>query len=299
MLSAELLSEYQTLTQGAGYVDVSNRTKLEFRGDDRVTFLHNFCTNDIKRLPPGQHCEAFVCDVKGHTLGHISVYCEEAALWIDTVPNQAAKLLAHWDRYLIREKVEMFDHTGENGALLLLGSQIPEKLASLRDSLAGVIRPWLLASVQLLTFPIAEQARAEANLQSANIRACSAAAWEMVRMEAGLPQYGIDINQENLPQEVGRDRLAISFTKGCYLGQETVARIDALGHVNKTLRGLELMENTLPTPGTELSAEGKVVAWLTSVGWSPQRKKTIALGYVRRGFDKIGTMIGTAQVVEL
>src|SRR5205814_560451 len=116
-------------------------------------------------------------------------------------------------------------------------------------------------------------------------------ALEMVRIEAGTPFFGQDITDKNLPQELGRDALAISFTKGCYLGQETVARIDALGHVNQTLRGLRFAGLEIPQAGADLSTPDKpdkAVAHVTSAAFSPRLAAPLALGYVRRGYEAPG-----------
>jgi folate-binding protein YgfZ len=126
---------------------------------------------------------------------------------------------------------------------------------------------------------------------------------EIVRVESGVPMYGRDITDENLPQEVNRNAQAISFTKGCYLGQETVARIDALGHVNKLLVGLKISGATVPTAGTELTAQGKVVGHVTSAVFSPRLNAPLALGYVRTGNNEVGNRVesplGSAEVIAL
>jgi folate-binding protein YgfZ len=290
-LSPTLLAECEALTSGAGFVDVSDRTKIELRGDDRASFLHNFCTNDIKRLQPGQGCEAFICNVKGHVLGHVHVYCGVSSLWLDTVPGQAEKLVKHLDRYLIREKVEILDRTDDLSAVLVSGSAS----VSIR-TLEGEVSIWesTIASnaCHIATFPASQ---AEAMLGSCRSSAleCSREALDIVRIENGYPLYGLDIREENLPQEVGRDRRAISFTKGCYLGQETVARIDALGHVNKQLCGVAFSGEVVPPGGTELVAAGKVVGTVTSACWSPKLGRPLALAYVRRGHHEPGSSLSS------
>jgi folate-binding protein YgfZ len=139
--------------------------------------------------------------------------------------------------------------------------------------------------------------------QSVSGDPCSCEALEIVRIEQGYPWFGVDISEDNLPQEVGRNLKAISFTKGCYLGQETVARIDALGHVNKTLCGVAFNGEALPTAGLELFAADKVVGQITSACWSPKLGRPLALAYVRRGQQTPGTKLtsslGEAEVVAL
>jgi folate-binding protein YgfZ len=122
-------------------------------------------------------------------------------------------------------------------------------------------------------------------------------------VEAGFPLFGHDIGEDNLPQEVGRDAQAISFKKGCYLGQETVARIDALGHVNRLLCGVKFTADTVPAGGTTLVAAGKEVGHVTSAVWSPRLKSALALAFVRRLHATAGTRLeseaGAAEVVTL
>ena len=285
-LAPELQAEYNALTHGGGVVDLSDRTKLELRGADRVKFLNSFCTNDIKRLASGQSCEAFICNVKGHVIGHVNVLAREEALWLDTVPGQAAKLLAHLDRYLIREDVQLADRTADYRALLITGQQDSGGFAvAMAGPPANLL--WLKENEPL----------------PGPFMPCSQAALEIVRLELGYPWYGVDITDDNLPQEVERTSQVISFTKGCYLGQETVARIDALGHVNKTLCGVAFTSEVVPAAGIELHSGEKVVGQVTSAAWSPQLGRPLALAYVRRGHNTPGTALqsslGEATVAAL
>ena len=119
----------------------------------------------------------------------------------------------------------------------------------------------------------------------------------------GIPLFGQDITDDNLPQEVNRDSVAISFTKGCYLGQETVARIDALGRVNRKLVGLAFSGDQVPSVGALIERDGKRLATITSSCHSTQLGKPLALGYVKRGLEQPGTQLasdfGTVEVVDL
>src|SRR5262249_26957999 len=127
------------------------------------------------------------------------------------------------------------------------------------------------------------------------------AAFESLRIAAGTPVFGKDVGPDNLPQEVGRDARAISFVKGCYLGQETVARIDALGHVNKILTSLRFESDRVPPSGTAMEAEGKVIGSVTSSAPSPADGKPIGLGYVRVAFaepeKEMTAVLGDERVV--
>lgn len=297
-VSEALLAEYRTLTQEAGIIDVSDRTKIELRGDDRASFLHNFCTNDIRRLQPGQGCEAFICNVKGHVLGHVHVFCGESSLWLDTVPGQAEKLLAHLDRYLIREKVELLDRTNDFAETMIAG---PKAGVVIRDK--NELLLWQADWGNVPVYFISIDRGVRQGNSGCGLPVCSREALEILRIEAGIPHFGIDITDDNLPQEVARDFEAISFTKGCYLGQETVARIDALGHVNRTLCGLAFTGETVPLAGTELKQGEKIVGAVTSACWSPKSERPLALGYVRRGANAPGTRLdsecGVVEVIRL
>jgi folate-binding protein YgfZ len=126
---------------------------------------------------------------------------------------------------------------------------------------------------------------------------------EIARLEAGFPWFGIDITADNLAPEVGRDKQAISYVKGCYLGQETIARIDALGHVNRLLVGVAIEAAAVPPQGSELTAAGKTVGHVTSAVFSPRLQAPLALAYVRRGYNEPGAKLtstaGPARVVAL
>jgi folate-binding protein YgfZ len=129
------------------------------------------------------------------------------------------------------------------------------------------------------------------------------ATFHALRIEAGTPLFGVDFDDRNFPQEVGRNEQAISFTKGCYLGQETVARIDALGHVNQQLTGVRFAGNRVPEPGSELMHAGKIAGHVTSATLSPQLQAPLALAMLRREHAGIGSLlessIGACEVIPL
>ncbi len=143
----------------------------------------------------------------------------------------------------------------------------------------------------------------ELSIAAKHVRLADDAVIESLRLEAGTPLYGVDISVENLPQEIARDTQAINFKKGCYLGQETVARIDALGHVNKLLLLVKFPASAAIPVGTELLAGDKVVGRVTSAAWSPQHQAMLALGYVRRELAKRGTRVessaGPGEIVTI
>ena len=318
-ISAEFQTQYNALTRGAGLVDFSDRTQIEFTGADRAKFLHNLCTNAVRDLPAGRGCEAFVLDVKGHIVGHVFVFVGPESIVLETVPGQAENLLAHFDRYLIREDVQLHDRSidwaeillsGPNAAAILtnLGAKVPEnRLDHTPAEIAGrqvwLRRVDLASPVGFLIACRRDDLPTVQNRLATDAVPCGIDVFETARIEACTPLYGRDITAENLPQEIDRDRLAISFTKGCYLGQETVARIDALGHVNRLLRLVKFSGEAVPPAGTELRTadSDKPIGHVTSSHWSPKLDAPIALVLIRRGHHQHGEQIlcqfGIAEVL--
>jgi folate-binding protein YgfZ len=290
--------EYQALRSDRALVELGNWSSISVTGTDREAFLHNFCTNDVKRLVPGTSCEAFFCNVKGKVIGHGSIDCRDDELAIIGVPGQNVALIQHLDRYIIREDVQLRDATSERCYLLVTG-QLPAGLTSKLISW-NVIGRSDSALVEL-DAKLAKDCIAE--LTGSGFLRVRAEVFEAARIEAGFPFFGIDFNGENLPQEVGRDFQAISFEKGCYLGQETVARIDALGHVNQKLVGIRFPGGHVPDRGVQLTFSLKNVGSVTSAALSPSLGAPLALAMVRREANAIGTKLnstaGECEVVAL
>jgi folate-binding protein YgfZ len=310
---------YLALVQAAGVVAL-DRAQIEVTGADRAAFLHNFCTNSVRDLPPGRGREAFVLDSKGHVLGHVLFFVTPHSIVLDTVAGQAHKLISHFERYVIREDVALRDRTADWSDLLIAGPQADDLLDSLAlqvpvDSLAHseatlggnrlFIRRVDLVGRDSFLVACDSDAIGEILAALANAGAIEAGtdAFEAARIETGTPLFGQDITEKNLPQEVNRDAQAISLNKGCYLGQETVARIDALGHVNKVLSGVRFYSNQTPPKGTELTADGGVVGTVTSATYSPRLQAPLTLAYLRSGHVARGTKLlsqaGPAEVVAL
>ncbi len=291
--------------------DVSDRVQIELTGADRAKFLHNFCSNDIKKLQPGQGCEAFVTNIKGKIVGHIFVFSEAESLWLESVPGSAATLIPHLDRFIIREDVQLHDRSAEFAELLLVGERSTELLEKWLPGLAELptcghlangsnalpIRSarrvdWFESPTWLLLIPVADRDRVEQTLTQAGCTIGDSNRFHALRIAAGFPLFGIDITEDNLAQEVSRTELAISFTKGCYLGQEPIARIDAMGHVNRILCRLKLATDLAPPPGTEVfdkvPPDGKSIGSITS---SVSGAETLCLAYLRSAFAKPGSSV--------
>jgi glycine cleavage system T protein len=316
-------AEYAAAAHGALLFDISHHGKLELTGKDAATFLHNLSTNEVKSLSPGSGCEAFLTTGQAKIVAYVLIYrnppgepgCVStgSTFCLDTGPVMAEKVFKHLDRFLISEQVEIVDRTSEFAQLHLAGPQAEETLGRLLQiplpelnelshclsSLASspvVIRrhhPLGMPGYDILcSSNQAEQVwRA---LVNGGARPAGLEAYETLRIEAGTPVYGIDIDESNLPQEVGRIDRTVSFTKGCYIGQETVARIRTYGHVNRALVGLKLSQPNAAEHGAKLLRDGKEVGIVTSSVYSPRLGTAIALAYVRRGNEQPGIIVETA-----
>ncbi len=300
---SESTAGYLAVVQGVGFIDRSDRVRLEIHGSDRVKFLHNLTTNDVKRLPIGTGCEAFVTSPQGKTLGYVTLLACEDRILLRSDPGALEQFLPHLQKYGVFDDVTLLDARERSYEFHLAGPRV-EDVLRVREvelppegDLAHIVARHEGHSVRVireaptgrpgLTFlgawgdaeSIARFLHVDADgLKVADL---DAATIEALRIEAGTPVFGRDVTPENLPQEVGRDSRAINFVKGCYLGQETVARLDALGHVNKILKGLIIQGREVPPAGTELEGNGKKVGAITSAAFSLGWGAPLALGYVR------------------
>jgi tRNA-modifying protein YgfZ len=295
-ISEQLLKEYEAALQDRVWFDLSDRTKIEITGADRAAFLHNFCTNDIKGLPLGRGCEAFLCNARGKILAYIRVYNLPDALWIDATPGLSAKIVEHLASYVIAEDVTVTDRTEARRQRLIAGPTAELGMGiqnmKLQTMDARLLKPLPLEVRRTdelaipcfhLFFPPEERVF---TLWERATPTC----YEILRIEAGTPEYGQDIDESNYPQEVGRDAKTISFTKGCYLGQEPIVMIRDRGQVSRLLVGLKLGGNEVAAHGAKIWRGDKEVGHITSSVVSP-RFGPIALGYVRRGSSDPGTAV--------
>jgi tRNA-modifying protein YgfZ len=281
--------EDSVLRGGCGLVDRSERGKLALTGSQAKEFLHGQVTNDIEGLSPGSGCYAAFLDHKGKMQGDMRVLDLGDELWLDCERVALQDLFNMIRRYKLGLDVELHKRTLECGLLSLIGPDArrvaggelaePEHACE-RGSLGGaaVVRVVTDLGVDVIC-AADDMSRVRGALEAAGAVPVSEAAAEVLRVESGRPRYGVDLDQSVIPQEAGLNERAVSFSKGCYVGQETVARLHYRGKPNRHLRGLRLSE---PEPsGAELRLGEKVVGRLGSVVVSP-RLGPIALAIVRR-----------------
>lgn len=293
-----------SLRQTLAWGDAGERSTLLARGPDAVRFIDNFTTAAISNLAVGTGTEGFFTDARGWVLALANILRTLEGVWIDAPAGLAERLREHLEHYHIRERVELIDASGDHRHLLIAGPQSAAWLASrfsmqpptgLLDHVSGLIGEVTVAIVRvdwygptgfLVQADAAGHRRLLGWLEAQGLPNADFSAWETARIEAGSPE-SIDIPEKTLPQELARDARAISFTKGCYLGQETVARIDALGHVNRRFVAIAIDDGPAsvslqrPAPGAVVRADGEVVGRLTSVCESPLLGYSLGLGLMQ------------------
>jgi folate-binding protein YgfZ len=300
------------LTERCGVLDRSERGKLALTGREARSFLQGQVTNDVERLVDGEGCYAAFLTPKGKMLGDLRVLATDDELLLDTERIALQALFNMIRRFSIGYEVELHKRTLEHGLLSLIGPDA-DRIAAARELPASEHshRPISLDGIEArairtdggvdLLCLAAETETLRAALADRGAVPVSVEAAECVRIERGRPRYGVDLDETVIPQEAGLNERAVSFTKGCYVGQETVARLHYRGKPNRHLRGLRL--SAPYPPGTDLQHGDRVVGRLTSVAESP-RFGPIGLALVRREAAP-GTVLtpgghdGTAQVVEL
>ncbi|HWE35975.1 MAG TPA: glycine cleavage T C-terminal barrel domain-containing protein [Isosphaeraceae bacterium] len=289
---------YQAARSGVAWIDRSDRVRLLVTGPDRVKFLHNLTTNDVKGLAVGVGCEAFVTSPQGKTLGFVTLHARADAILLRADEGALEHLRPHLEEYAIFDDIALDDlgartfevHFAgalEEDPILEFDVDLPDfaDLANCKTSIAGrsieLIRESPTGSPGLTLIGARDDAAAILDTLRAaggplGLTDLSRDEFDALRIEAGTPVFGRDITTASLPQEAGRNARAISFTKGCYLGQETVARLDAMGHVNKILRGLVIDDGPRTEPAGDLAAVEP-----TSLAYSPRWGKRVGLAMVK------------------
>ncbi len=287
-------------------------------GKDAQSIVNNLSTNDVRSLTVGTAVETFITDVRGWVVAFVNVVCLDKEVLLVGQLSDPAILVRHIDRYIVREDAVVRDRSaevatfvidGKKSAVLFPASNELDKSAR-TSQLIEISRGDLVAQVYhapitsaISKIAIVPSIRAEEFqgwMRDLGLRITNAAAeFEHQRISAFWPVAGREIVEKTLPQELDRDSRAISFTKGCYLGQETVARLDARGQLQKKLCLLSITGS--PDVGAQLTCEGKPAGAITSLSTDAARQRSLAQAYVRRGFFEPGTQleIGTNLAIVL
>jgi len=315
-------AEFAALRGGCGVYDLGFRAKISLTGGDRVRWLNGMVTNNIRDLSVGQGVYAFLLNPQGHILGDLYAYNRGESIAVDTDCGQAEKILATFDHYIIMDDVEVANLSEQVTALGITGPKTQDVLAAAGFATSGMQAlqiksvTWQGTECTLARGEEPERVSYEIWIAPERVRplwdallAAGAApvgseALEMHRIVSGIPRYGVDIRERDLPQETEQAR-ALNFNKGCYVGQEIVERIRSRGAVHRKFTGFIVEGVAEITAGTKIIAGEKEVGEITSAASLPLAggEKTVALGYIRREVGVPGreVAIGAAKaaVVQL
>jgi len=309
--------EFRVLFEGAGLFDLSWQSKLVLSGEDRVRWLNGMVTNNIRDLALNHGNYSFVLNAQGRNLGDLVAYNRGDYLLATTDHEQAPKLKELFDRYIIMDDVEVEDISDKLASIGIAGPKAEETLRAAGIDVTAlapgeVTDPvWQGAGLSvgrsvlpnMDSYEIWSTAenldRVWDALVAAGAKPVGSEALELYRIARGVPRYGIDLRERDLPQETGQQHV-LNFAKGCYVGQEIVERIRSRGNVHRTFVGFDV-QGGVPGANDKVVVDDKQVGEITSAARVPfpSREKTLALGYIRREFAEPGTevMIGEAPAV--
>jgi folate-binding protein YgfZ len=297
-----LPSEFAELLSGCGLLDLNGRAKIALTGSDRVRWLNGMVTNNIRDLAVGKGVYAFLLNPQGHILGDMYAYNRGESLTLDTDHSELEKLLAIFDRYIIMDEVEVADLSDQRQSIGIAGPKASDVLHKAGfefpqlEALQFADLIWQNAAVTMIRgdhpgiewyelWLAPEHVSTLRNaLTKAGAKLVSAATQELLRIAEGIPRYGQDIRERDLPQETSQER-SLHFSKGCYVGQEIVERIRSRGAVHRKFSGFEV-EGSMPALGAKVQVDGKDVGEITSTAVLPIKggERHVAIGYIRREF---------------
>jgi aminomethyltransferase len=289
-----------------GFVARSAVAVLELSGADRHRFLNGQLTCEVAGLETGQGIYGFFTDIKGRVQGDATVLALEDRLWLEVPAERLAALAAHLGKYILADRVEVTPRedlatvtvagAGPLEALEREAGTLPAGFWSHREATVGGVPVHVVRAGQLgvegvaLWCDAAARGTVEKALEGIGVPPLALEALEAARIAAGIPRFGVDFGPENFPQETGVEA-AISYTKGCYLGQEVVARLHYRGQVSRQLRRLEGDGEGPLEAGQEVLYEGRSAGTVTSAAGPPQRATPIALAMVQRRAFEPGTRL--------
>lgn len=310
----DVLAEHAAMNATVGALDLGFRGRICITGADRLRFLNGQVTNNVKDLQPGQGCYAALVTAKGKMQSDLNIYCLNDELLLDFEPGLTEAIAQRLEKYVIADDVQVADVSALYGLLSVQGSRAEAAVKSLALTPEIPVKPMSFAHIKdetlgeiyLMNLSRAGKGGIDLFVPTASLgavmdkliaaaksvggRACGWQALEMARIEAGIPRFGQDMDESNLASECLGEN-AISYSKGCYIGQEVIARVKSRGQVSKSLRGLQLADGLkgLPAKGDKLFHDSKEAGYVTSALASTSLKANIALGYVRREVNEIGT----------
>jgi len=325
------LVEYAAARNGVALIDTNFRAVFAISGPDRVRYLNAVTSGNIRDLAPGQSALGLLLNAQGHMLAELITLALQDRLLVLGHAFLRQRTFEILDKFIIMDDATLTDETARTGTLAIEGPSAPELLRELTQiefaqlpagahaateiELSGTAIPCRILRHSLFGFPGAEVLLPRESLPAAwqalgeAVRARGGSpigyrALEMLRLEAGIPWFGTDFDEHHIPQEAGVESTHISFTKGCYTGQEIVERVRSRGHVNRRLAGLQFSSAEAPKAGTAvLSLDGTEAGHVTSAAFSPLAGKAIGMAYLRREYLQPGITLrcgaADSEVIEL
>lgn len=314
-MKSQTLEEYQAVRDAVGFLDLSDRGKIEVTGPDRITFLHSMISNDVKELPEWSGRYGTFLTSRGRIVSDFFYYKFPEQIILDITTDLLGKTVQTLEKYIVMDELELKDVSSHSSHFSLqgpgasnlvqglLGSSGPEEQYAVQEVKWQETTLWLIRKNELaesgfeMIVPrkIAPSLRAalEEKGSSSGFREIGEEARNILRLEAAIPWYGVDMDENRYPVEA-RLKEAISYTKGCYLGQEVVSKATHVGGVANLLMGLKIQAEQIPSQGSSVfNEEGKQIGTVTSAVFSPRCKGPIAFAYLKRAFVEAG---GLCQV---
>ena len=267
--------------------DLSSRTKLRVTGADRVRFLNGQITNNISKATESVAVEACILSAKGKMNGHVFIFAGPDCFYLDASAELLEMLPARLERYVIADDVQIENISEQFSILHVLA---PARPAIPEDCRVVSVRRFIESGWDIWVEPT----RAGSLLKelASMFTVVDPAAAETFRIEEGIPRWGRELTDEIIPIEANLEARTVDYEKGCYIGQELISRIKMSGQTNKRLCGLISLSDTALSSGMKLSdSAGKDAGWITSETLSEKLGRQIALGYVKRGFNAMGTKL--------
>lgn len=306
--------EYRYLRQSVGLVDKNYRAYLEFTGPDRVRYLNAILTNDIKGLQENHGRASLFLNPQGHIQAEIETYAFENSLFCVSYAMIREHLIPAMDKYIIMDDVTLNDRTAHFSTLALEGPKAKEVTSALSGVDLDKLDELESREMKIGQIPGRVTKRSPGGVPSAEFLVShdtAADLWRFLkeavrlrdggpvgyqalnslRLELGIPWFGYDFGEKQIPHEAGLQESHISYTKGCYTGQEIVERVRSRGQVNRVRVNLQFDTKSAPASQTPLLAEGKEVGFVTRSGYSPQLNSWIGMGYLRREKSMVGNVL--------
>lgn len=312
---AAVEEEYRALRAGCGLLDRTSAFLVEATGADRQRFLNGMTSCDLKSLGAGQGAYGFATNARGRVLADLVALVLDDRIWVELPPAAGEEILTHLRRYLIADRVEL-EASSDRVACTLVGPSTWRVLAAAAAA-DGPHDLWTHRRAELFGRPVrlvadgrfgapactvwlpADAApelvkRLLAAGERLGLAPVGSDAWEILRVESGIPLFGQDFGPDNLPQETGLEPVAVSYAKGCYLGQEVIARVHYRGKVHRGLRGLLIEGDRVPTTGSVIEHQGEEVGRLGSAVFSLTLGRPVGLAVLHRKGAATGTRVQIA-----